>query len=71
MSLSECIKAYKALSKSAFTERNLLNRTIAKVTIGPKFKTAALEDAIKNTVRDKLGDAEKALLWTEYSPCKV
>jgi hypothetical protein len=72
MPLDQAIDAYIRLSGKAFTMRNLLSRTGHKVTLGAKFKTGPLEDAIHEMIGD---DSAKKLLKEEKSegsrPCKV
>lgn len=70
--IDQAIGAYIRLSGKAFTMRNLLSRTGRKVTLGAKFKTGPLEDAIHEMIGD---DSETKLLKEETSeggrPCKV
>lgn len=73
MPLSGCIKAYMDMSKKAFTQRNLIDRVKAKVTLGPNFKTETLEEAIKDIIRKSNGgmDPEAARLAAPKNECKV
>jgi hypothetical protein len=72
MPLDQAIDAYIRLSEKAFTMRNVLSRTGRKVTLGAKFKTGPLEDAIHEMIGDesatKLLKEEKA---KGPRPCKV
>jgi hypothetical protein len=72
MPLDQAIDAYIRLSGKAFTMRNLLSRAGHKVTLGAKFKTGPLEDAIHEMIG---GDSATKLLKEDMSeggrPCKV
>jgi hypothetical protein len=50
MPLDQAIDAYIRLSGKAFTMRNLLSRAGNKATLGAKFKTGPLEDAIHEMI---------------------
>jgi len=58
MPIDQCIEAYKSLSSKAFTERNIVKRTLAKVNLGPKFETLTLEALIKDIAKEDLKMAE-------------
>lgn len=68
MSVADCMQVYINLSEKAFTKKNLFDRAKGKVTLGPKFKTRALEDAIKQIIGE---DWATKLLKEDDSKCKV
>lgn len=72
MPLSQAIDSYKRLSGKAFTKHNILSRSGHKITLGAKFKTKPLENAIHEMIGD---DSSTKLLKEESSgggrPCKV
>lgn len=47
MSIDECIGAYSKLGEEVFSERH---------SVGPMFKAAKLEAAIKKAINQKLGE---------------
>ncbi|KAB8216454.1 acyl transferase/acyl hydrolase/lysophospholipase [Aspergillus novoparasiticus] len=69
MSIEDCIAAYENLADRAFTEQNFLNLVKGKITLGPRFKTQPLEDAIKTIIGDTW---ETDLLYESGRPrCQV
>lgn len=68
LSIEECKNAYTNLARNAFTPKNWASSTAAKVTLGPKFKTAPLEEAIKSLIGD---NADAELLKENNPACKV
>ncbi|KAH6879001.1 acyl transferase/acyl hydrolase/lysophospholipase [Alternaria rosae] len=68
LSIEECKNAYTNLARNAFTPKNWASSTAAKVTLGPKFKTAPLEEAIKSLIGD---NANSELLKENDPVCKV
>ncbi|KAI9667893.1 MAG: hypothetical protein M1821_000713 [Bathelium mastoideum] len=68
MSIAECKNAYMDLAEKAFTPRNYFRQKAATVTVGSKFQTKPLEDAIKHII----GDNWQSMLLKEDDPeCKV
>jgi hypothetical protein len=53
MSVKDCKAAYINLSERAFTKKNFLGRVTGKFTVGPRFETRPLEDAIKTIIGDE------------------
>jgi hypothetical protein len=68
MSIKDCKAAYMRLAERAFTEESLLHRARNTVSVGPRFQTEPLEDAIKTIIGK---DWETKLLKDEDTSCRV
>ena len=68
MSLQDCKKAYIDLSQKAFTKKNILSQAREKVTVGSKFKTQPLEDAVKLIIGKEW---QETLLKEDKDDCKT
>ncbi|KAG9245803.1 acyl transferase/acyl hydrolase/lysophospholipase [Calycina marina] len=75
MSLDECKTAYTELSGMAFTKRNILERVSGKPSLGAKFKSKSLDNAILGILeakKDFLGaSSSDALMKDEQKDCYV
>jgi hypothetical protein len=75
MPLNQAIEAYMKLSESAFTEKNFAKRAMGG-PLGAKFKTEALEDAIKTIIGEEcetmlLKDADECRTYVKYRSMEV
>jgi hypothetical protein len=68
MSIADCKAAYKDLAEEAFTPKNFIMQLKEKVAVGPKFKTAPLEAAIRRIIGE---DWQTMLLKEDDPACKV
>lgn len=68
MSIAECKQAYMDLAEEAFTPKNFFMQKVATATVGPKFQTKPLEDAIKRIIGDNW---QSTLLKEDDTRCKV
>ena len=66
MPLKKAIAAYMTLSESAFTEKNIVQQAVGG-PLGAKFKTKALEDAIKSII----GDEWETMLLKNTDECRT
>lgn len=66
MTVDECIQKYEELMGKIFSGWPK-TRLVAK---GEYYSASDLESAIRNLIREKLGD-ENALLLDEENPCKM
>uniref|UniRef100_A0A0W0FFI5 PNPLA domain-containing protein n=1 Tax=Moniliophthora roreri TaxID=221103 RepID=A0A0W0FFI5_MONRR len=72
MSIDECEQAYDEISKKVFGKKGVLINTEERAFVAGSYiyEAKPLEDAVRDLVRKKLGDAEANLLEND-PPCKV
>ncbi|KAF5360636.1 hypothetical protein D9756_004637 [Leucocoprinus leucothites] len=70
MTIDQCIKAYERLSTQIFGA-SMARKVEDVIHTGARYSASALENAVKEIVKQYTGDEEALMRDTSESPCKV